>query len=49
MEKVMEFRNKHTDMEMQSVYFSGCYDSMGYLKKTEFYNGLTEEDRKSVV
>lgn len=31
--KVMEFRNKLTDMEMQSVYFRGCYDSVGYLKK----------------
>ncbi|WP_160644776.1 MULTISPECIES: DUF6664 family protein [unclassified Neglectibacter] len=31
--KVMELKNKLTDMEMQSVYFSGCYDSVGYLKK----------------
>ena len=31
--KVMELRNKLTDMEMQSVYFRGCYDSVGYLKK----------------
>ena len=31
--EVMELRNKLTDMEMQSVYFRGCYDSMGYLKK----------------
>ena len=31
--KVMELRNKLTDMEMQAVYFRGCYDSMGYLKK----------------
>ncbi|MEY8674665.1 DUF6664 family protein [Thomasclavelia cocleata] len=30
---VMELRNKLTDMEMQSVYFRGCYDSVGYLKK----------------
>jgi len=21
------------DMEMQAVYFRGCYDSVGYLKK----------------
>lgn len=41
--KVMELRNKLTDMEMQSVYFRGCYDSVGYLKKQGFYNGLTEE------
>ena len=31
--KAMELRNKLTDMEMQSVYFRGCYDSIGYLKK----------------
>ena len=31
--KVIELRNKLTDMEMQSVYFRGCYDSVGYLKK----------------
>ena len=30
---VMERRNKLTDMEMQAVYFRGCYDSVGYLKK----------------
>ena len=31
--KVMELRNKLTDIEMQSIYFRGCYDSVGYLKK----------------
>lgn len=31
--KAMELKNKLTDMEMQSVYFRGCYDSVGYLKK----------------
>lgn len=31
--RIMELRNKLTDMEMQSVYFRGCYDSVGYLKK----------------
>lgn len=31
--KVMELRNKLTDMKIQSVYFRGCYDSVGYLKK----------------
>ena len=31
--EVMELRNKLTDMEMQSVYFRGCYDSVGDLKK----------------
>ena len=30
---VMERRNKLTDMEMQAVYFRGCYDSVSYLKK----------------
>lgn len=31
--KVLELKNKCTDMEMQSVYFRGCYDGVGYLKK----------------
>lgn len=31
--KVIELKNKLTDMEMQSVYFRGCYDSAGYMKK----------------
>lgn len=31
--KVMELKNRLTDIEMQSVYFRGCYDSVGYLKK----------------
>ena len=31
--KVVELKNKLTDMEMQSVYFRGCYDSVGYLNK----------------
>lgn len=31
--KVLELKNKLKDMEMQSVYFRGCYDSVGYLKK----------------
>jgi len=31
--EVMELKNKLTDMEMQTVYFRGCYDSVGYLKK----------------
>jgi len=32
--KVMELRNKLMDMELQSVYFRGCYDSVGFLKKS---------------
>ena len=31
--KVTELKNRLTDMELQSVYFRGCYDSVGYLKK----------------
>lgn len=31
--KVVELKNKLTGMEMQSAYFRGCYDSVGYLKK----------------
>lgn len=41
--EVMELKNKLTDMEMQAVYFRGCYDSVGYLKKQGFYDGLTEK------
>ena len=43
--EVMELKNKLTDLEMQSVYFRGCYNSVGYLKKQEFYDGLTEKRR----
>lgn len=31
--KTIEFKNRLKDMEMQAVYFRGCYDSVGYLKK----------------
>lgn len=31
--KVMELKNQLTDMELQSIYFRGCYDGVGYLKK----------------
>ena len=31
--EVMKLKNQLTDMEMQAVYFRGCYDSVGYLKK----------------
>lgn len=31
--RIMELKNQLTDMELQSVYFRGCYDSVGYLKK----------------
>ena len=41
--EVMELKNKLTDMEMQAVYFRGCYDSVGYLKKAGI---LWRTDRK---
>ncbi len=31
--KVVELKGRLTDMEMESVYFRGCYDGAGYLKK----------------
>lgn len=31
--QVIGLQNRLTDMEMQAVYFRGCYDSVGYLKK----------------
>ena len=31
--KILDLKNQLTDMEMQTVYCRGCYDSMGYLKK----------------
>lgn len=31
--KVTELKSRLTDMELQLVYFRGCYDSVGYLKK----------------
>ena len=43
--EVMELKNKLTDLEMQSVYFRGCYNSVGYIKNQEFYDVLTEKRR----
>ena len=31
--EVIGLQNQLVEMELQSVYFRGCYDSMGYLKK----------------
>ena len=31
--QVMGLKNQLTDMELQSIYFRGCYDGVGYLKK----------------
>lgn len=31
--EIVELRNQLTDMELQAIYFRGCYDGAGYLKK----------------
>ena len=31
--EVLELRNKLYDMQQEAIYFRGCYDSVGYLKK----------------
>ena len=31
--QVMGLQNQLVEMELQSVYFRGCYDSVGYLQK----------------
>lgn len=31
--EIMELRNQLTDMKLQAIYFRGCYDGAGYLKK----------------
>lgn len=36
--EVLELRNRLSDMQQEAVYFRGCYDSVGYLKRQEFYN-----------
>lgn len=43
--EILELRNKLSDMQQEAVYFRGCYDSVGYLKRQGFYNGLTEKRR----
>ena len=40
--RIMELKNQLADIELQSIYFRGCYDSVGYLKKQEF---ITEKRR----
>lgn len=32
--EVLRLKNKLIDMEMQSIYLRGCYDGIGYLKKS---------------
>ena len=31
--QVISLQNQLVDLDMQSVYFRGCYDGVGYLKK----------------
>lgn len=31
--KVLELRSMLSDMQQEAIYFRGCYDSVGYLKK----------------
>ena len=31
--EVLELRNKLSDIQQEAIYFRGCYDSVGYLKK----------------
>ena len=33
---IMEMKSKLHDMELEAIYFRGCYDSVGYLKKAGF-------------
>ena len=44
--EVMELKNQLTDMEMQAVYFRGCYDSVGYLKKAGILWRTDREKRR---
>lgn len=31
--EVLQLRSKLVDMESEAIYFRGCYDGIGYLKK----------------
>ncbi len=31
--EILELRNKLCDMQQEAIYFRGCYDSVGYLRK----------------
>ena len=31
--KAVELRSRLSDMQQEAIYFRGCYDSVGYLKK----------------
>ena len=41
--EVLELRNRLSDMQQEAIYFRGCYDSVGYLKKSR--NFITENWR----
>lgn len=36
--EVLELRNRLSDIQQEAIYFRGCYDSVGYLKRQQFYN-----------
>jgi hypothetical protein len=31
--EILEFQNRLSDMQQEAIYFRGCYDCVGYLKK----------------
>ena len=31
--EIASLRNQRTEIELEAVYFRGCYDSIGYLRK----------------
>lgn len=33
--EILGLRNKLCDMQQEAIYFRGCYDSLGYLRKAE--------------
>ena len=35
--EVLELRNRLSDMQQEAIYFRGCYDSVGYLKKAGIF------------
>ena len=47
--EVLELKNKLTDIEMQTVYFRGCYDGVGYLKKAGILSRTDRENGGVVV
>ena len=41
--EVLELRNRLSDMQQEAIYFRGCYDSVGYLKKAGILQQLLSE------